>query len=878
MLFIVYVYEKMQDSPDKTKRNNRFNEGHCNCLTVAWVFIIILMVLVPVSWFLPLPVQSWFQGWDQCVDHGDCPSSACGEGICTDGQCSTTIVDDCCVTSHDCTSPECYRGVCETGKCVMYTHPHHYPCNDNDKCTYDDRCAFGECVGSPVECVDRSCQLGMCTAGSCVYVNADPLSNCSDDNVCTQNDACVFGTCTGSNHLDCALPDQCRAGTCHPQFGCVITEVQGTCDDGDACTLNDVCISGVCKGTPKTCYDNNPCTRDICHQGQCEHVDSFEGSCVHGCEADTDCEVFSPYYTCLDNSVCGDVSSNTPLIRLSDIKVDTASCAPEYGRLELRHFMDIVHDGVSYEHLYGPSFSATSLGASSTLTLVSSSSMIVGDVVRSYFFVRSVCERLVPVCYQFLNQRYNYSFQVKKCAGTITDSTTCFGETNYLASVPVTYNGCPYDMSLLVDPMPQINVSTVGSSVSVRMQSDMAPAQMTDITICIPKPEYAECVGNAPHSDCISRGCYGNLDKTLLYVTFMVDGEYSAAITQDYSFNPCYNAEAYQTSVCNHTSRCVGEGFDGFDFDTTLLTYDYLNMPLVIDVQYAMQGCMNTTQVTHVHGISPSTVAVPVTNANAMGWSDLKLHPETRAVTTNLQDLVYSSWYEMRQKCPGIPELRGVDVAFDSLDYGVLASATRTMVLVDGVWQASIHHDVPGTTMVIRVNQDVPNGWFTGQGCDTGWRYDLRTVLKHELLHGLGISSSIRQHSVGYMHNGKCYITRLDRTMVANGIPLLDGCERRNGNSVTVDGTTIYTPTLYNAGSSFSHHWHGGLMNWQIHPKKCYGLGWHEMKLLQAIGVDCNRTMFQMSGAKKPSPSMFLPVDWLLPVLVVCLVHLAAGV
>lgn len=860
MLFIACVYEKMDET-----RKDRFNRCRCDCLTVAWVFIVIILLLIPVSWFLPwfLP-REWFM-WDQCVDHGDCPSSVCGT-VCTDGRCLPK--DDCCETSDDCASPDCYRGVCETGTCVMYMHPHHFPCDDDDPCTYDDRCAFGECVGSPVECVDRSCQLGMCAAGSCVYVNADPLSNCSDDNVCTQHDTCVFGTCTGSNHLDCAMPDQCRAGSCHPHFGCVITEVEGACDDGDACTLNDVCVDGECRGVPKTCYDDNPCTRDICHQGQCEHVDSYEGSCVHGCDSDQDCEVFSPYYTCLDNSVCGDVSSNTPLIRLSDVKVDTASCAPEYGRLEMRHFMDIVHDGSSYEHLYAPSFAATSLGASSTLSLVSSSSMIVGDVVRSYFFVRSVCERLVPVCYQFLNQRYNYSFTVKKCAGTVTDSTACFGETNYLASVPVTYNGCPYDMSLLVDPFPRINVTTVGSSVRVRLQSDMLPAQMTNITICIPKPEYAECVGNAA-VDCISRGCYGNLDKTLLYVTFMVNGEYSAAITQDYSFHPCYSAEAYQTSTCNRTSRCAG---DGFDFDTTLLTYDYLNMPLVIDVQYAL-GCSNTTQV---HGVSPSTVEVPVTHANAMGWADLKLHPETRAVTTNLQDLVYSSWYEMRQKCPGIPELRGVDVAFDSLDYGVLASASRTMVLVDGMWQASIHHDVPGTTMVIRVNQDVPNGWFTGQGCETGWRYDLRTVLKHELLHGLGISSSIRQHSVGYMHNGKCYITRLDTAMKANGIPLMDGCMRRHGDSVTVNGTTLYTPTLYNGGSSFSHHWHSGLMNWQIHPKKCYGLGWHELNLLQAVGVDCNNTD-HVSGARTPSPSILVRYPFVF-CLVGWFVHLSTDI
>jgi hypothetical protein len=551
------------------------------------------------------------------------------------------------------------------------------------------------------------------------------------------------------------------------------------------------------------------------------------------------------------------------LIRLSDVSVDTDSCAPEYGRLELRHFMDIVHDGINYEHLDASSFSSTSLGTSSSLSIVESSSIIVGDVVRSYFFVRSVCESLVPVCYQFLNQRYNYSFTVKKCAGTITDSSTCFGETDYVASVPVSYSGCPYDMSLLVNPFPQINISTAGSSVYVRLDSDMFQAQITDIAICIPKPEYAECVGNAQSSDCISRGCYGNLDKTLLYVNLMVGGDFAASVTQDYAFNPCYNADAYQSTVCNKTSRCTG---DGFDFSTVLLTYDYLNMPLVVDVKYNLTGC--TGNSTAVHGVSPTNVSSESTYANAMGWSDLQAHPEEyRAMTTTLQDLIYSSWYEMRAKCPGIPELRGVDVEFSSMSSGILASATRTMVLVDGVWQAAIHHDIPGTTMIIRVNEDVPNGWFTDYGCDTGWRYDLRTVLKHELLHGLGISSSIGEFSAGYMSGDQCYVTRLDSMMEANGIPLLDGCDLRpyGTDHVKIGDTIIYTPLVHNPGSSYSHHWHTGLLNWQIFPMTCYGLGPHELNLLQAVGVECNYT--HTSGASLRGVSL-----WVLLVLLVLLV------
>ena len=36
------------------------------------------------------------------------------------------------------------------------------------------------------------------------------------------------------------------------------------CDDGNACTVNDVCNNGKCSGIPFNCNDGDPCTLDSC--------------------------------------------------------------------------------------------------------------------------------------------------------------------------------------------------------------------------------------------------------------------------------------------------------------------------------------------------------------------------------------------------------------------------------------------------------------------------------------------------------------------------------------------------------------------------------------------------------------------------------------
>ena len=62
----------------------------------------------------------------------------------------------------------------------------------------------------------------------------------------------------------------------------------GSCDDGNACTLIDLCVLGVCAGSvvpgcvpcaeDGDCGDNNACTDDVCTGGICEHMDNFNAA------------------------------------------------------------------------------------------------------------------------------------------------------------------------------------------------------------------------------------------------------------------------------------------------------------------------------------------------------------------------------------------------------------------------------------------------------------------------------------------------------------------------------------------------------------------------------------------------------------------------
>ncbi|HET8948110.1 MAG TPA: hypothetical protein VFQ07_14125 [Candidatus Polarisedimenticolia bacterium] len=77
-------------------------------------------------------------------------------------------------------------------------------------------------------------------------------ASCSDGNPCTQNDSCQSGVCAGGSPVVCAPLDSCHlAGTCDAGSGQCSNPPRtdgSTCDDANACTTGTTCTGGVCGG------------------------------------------------------------------------------------------------------------------------------------------------------------------------------------------------------------------------------------------------------------------------------------------------------------------------------------------------------------------------------------------------------------------------------------------------------------------------------------------------------------------------------------------------------------------------------------------------------------------------------------------------------
>jgi hypothetical protein len=108
---------------------------------------------------------------------------------------------------------------------------------------------------------DRDCDdRNPCTTDACdprLGCTFMPISGvvCDDGNACTVSDMCRDGRCIGTP-TTCDDRNPCTTDACDPRLGCTFMPISGVvCDDGNACTVSDTCIMGTCTGTPRTCPD-----------------------------------------------------------------------------------------------------------------------------------------------------------------------------------------------------------------------------------------------------------------------------------------------------------------------------------------------------------------------------------------------------------------------------------------------------------------------------------------------------------------------------------------------------------------------------------------------------------------------------------------------
>jgi parallel beta-helix repeat protein len=214
--------------------------------------------------------------------------------------------------------------------------PNGTPCNDGSLCTIGDTCQNGACVGSPVVCAggNQNPCLGpaTCNPANGLCQGGAPLADgtaCNDGNACTQTDACVAGACVGSSPVVCVASDQCHAaGTCNPATGYCSNpaSANGTpCDDGNLCTTNDTCLSGVCGGSAKVCAASGACfTGGACDPltGACTSTPAANGTACNDGNACTQTD------TCLNGS-CG--GSNPKACPAPDQCHGAGSCVAATG-------------------------------------------------------------------------------------------------------------------------------------------------------------------------------------------------------------------------------------------------------------------------------------------------------------------------------------------------------------------------------------------------------------------------------------------------------------------------------------------------------------------------------------------------------------------
>jgi hypothetical protein len=93
-------------------------------------------------------------------------------------------------------------------------------------------------------------------------------TSCDDGLFCMVNDMCMNGECAGDQLRDCSeASDQCNIGICNEELDqCVPQPANngGTCNDGDACTINDRCSTGTCSGEQMDC-GHGSCSGGSCH-------------------------------------------------------------------------------------------------------------------------------------------------------------------------------------------------------------------------------------------------------------------------------------------------------------------------------------------------------------------------------------------------------------------------------------------------------------------------------------------------------------------------------------------------------------------------------------------------------------------------------------
>jgi len=251
-----------------------------------------------------------------CNDTFDCEVQTTTTKDCNDDD--VDVCDDLNLNNYDYT---CNNAVCELDSISLIED-----CNDGFTCTIDS-CDVDSGCGSIPD--DGSCDdEEVCTDDSCIGLGGDLITgcdydfntaSCEDGDLCTENDVCSGGSCSSGTAKDCtSFDDDCNVGVCNIFGNCEkdFTPFEGLgCDDFVDCTQPDICVLGVCDGTPddslceswESCNKISDCQQVTC--SDCEECDTWLPldcdyiECHEGCNWENDC-----YYKGIIGESCIDLA------------------------------------------------------------------------------------------------------------------------------------------------------------------------------------------------------------------------------------------------------------------------------------------------------------------------------------------------------------------------------------------------------------------------------------------------------------------------------------------------------------------------------------------------------------------------------------------
>ncbi|MGB0591408.1 MAG: hypothetical protein ACPGU1_17170 [Myxococcota bacterium] len=192
--------------------------------------------------------------------------------------------------------------------------------DNGDASPSDDIAATGPSCESNADCGEApsACALVVCVDAVCVTRDQADGAPCDDGEPCSLESTCLSGVCeSGTAWQDCDDGNPCTADGCQPGSGCTHSALTGPCDDGNPCTTGDICAEGTCAGSDSglcTCQNDADCAAfgdtDLCN-----------GSlvCVAGqCTIDTDTAVTCPAAGPCEESACDPSTGQCVTTALAD--------------------------------------------------------------------------------------------------------------------------------------------------------------------------------------------------------------------------------------------------------------------------------------------------------------------------------------------------------------------------------------------------------------------------------------------------------------------------------------------------------------------------------------------------------------------------------